>query len=143
MRYLFRTEFDEWVSLYEKQEAETLQRASEIKHLTEESRTEMQVKMEAIRTWFAEVRSVLDTKQKHEDLPYTLTMVENKLSTLKAEVNGILSRPPPAPKKEEEKKDEAAAGEQPQPAEGEQPAEGQQPAGDAPTNAGADEEMKE
>ena len=58
----------------------------------------------------------MESTPKHQDIPHTLSEIENKLESLKTEVYKILDAPPPKPKeekKEEEKKEEEPAKEEP------------------------------
>lgn len=77
-----------------------------VEHLTDEQRNEVSQKVQEFESWLLEIRSVLETKPKHEDLPYTLADVENKLNTTETQCYKIINSSPPAPKKEEEKKEE-------------------------------------
>lgn len=95
---------------------------SEVPHLTQEQRDQIQAKCDLMQTFLMETRSAIEAKPKHEDPPTTLAEIDRKQGLLEAEVHAILTAPPPKPKKEEEKKDgeekpapEQAAGEQPKP----------------------------
>ena len=49
----------------------------------------------------------MDSTPKHVDLPYTLSMLEERQEKTEKECYAILNSNPPAPKKEEEKKEES------------------------------------
>lgn len=114
-RYKFRSEFEEWFGIFSKFQTEAVEKSKNIPHLTPEQLKDMDGKLEHLTNEFCGIRDTLDKTEKHKDLPYTVSEIENKIYAVKAEVNGILNAPPPAPKKapEEEKKEDTPTADAP------------------------------
>ena len=78
---------------------------AEIAHLTDDQRKSIADKCALMQQYYLELKSEMETKQRHEDLSASLSDIEKKQILFESEINAILaSPPPPPPKKEEEKK---------------------------------------
>lgn len=132
-RYRFRQEFDDYLQIYQKFEVTATAQMADIAHLTDDQRKAIGDKCAVAQQMYLEIKSEMETKQRHEDLSTTLSEIERKQMLLESEVNAILaSPPPPPPKKEEEKKEEAPkADQQPEAAQAQGAAQEPSAAGDA------------
>lgn len=133
LRHKFRSEFQDYVTIYQKYERTANSMMAGIEHLTDDQRKAIGDKCAIMQQFYMELQSEIENKPKHEDCSATLSQIENKQMLLESEINAILSTPKPAPKKEEVKKEEPTAADG-APAEGEAAQEGdaeQQPAADA------------
>ena len=132
-RYRFRQEFDDYLQIYQKFEVSATAQMADIAHLTDDQRKAIGDKCAVAQQMYLELKSEMETKQRHEDLSSTLSDIEKKQMLLESEVNAILaSPPPPPPKKEEEKKEEAPkADQQPEAAPAQDAAQEPAAAGDA------------
>ena len=72
---------------------------ADIAHLTEDQRKNIGDKCAVMQQFYLELKSEMETKQRHEDLSSKLADIEKKQMLLENEVNAILKSPPPAPPK--------------------------------------------
>ena len=77
-----------------------------VAHLTEEQRNSVIQKIQDFESWCIEIRTTLESTDRHLDLPYTLAQIDNKLNSTETECYAIINSPPPKPKKEDSKKEE-------------------------------------